>query len=107
MIERNISELPLDEQGKKTALEYAANILYNVLCKSGIMEYGTKAYDPLTIEGQIAHSYVFDFEDGGRHHPFRDLEHLEAMLIDEGKKAIQRAMGMGNSEVEGSLSDAG
>src|SRR5579884_2824972 len=92
MIERTIDYLPLDEQGKATALEYAANILYQVLCKSGLWEWGTKSYDPLTIEGHVAHSYVFDFEDGGRHHPFRDYEHLERMLVDEGVKAIREAM---------------
>jgi hypothetical protein len=38
---------------------------------------------PLTIEGDVALSYVFDLADGGRRHPFRDLAHLEQMLIAE------------------------
>ena len=27
-----------------------------------------KSYDPLMIEGNILHSYAFEFKDGGRHH---------------------------------------
>jgi hypothetical protein len=47
-------------------------------------------YDPMDIElkEKMAHSYVFDLEDGGRHHPYKDLEHLENMIFDEGKKAF-------------------
>ena len=88
-IDRTVTELPLTEEQKATALEYAANILYRALCESGVSHYETKSYDPLTIEGHIAHSYVFEFEDGGRHHPFRNYEHLEQMLIAEGARTIR------------------
>ena len=33
-----------------------------------------KSYDPLTFEDNIAHSYVLDLEDGGRHHTYKSIE---------------------------------
>jgi hypothetical protein len=51
-------------------------------------DYGGKSYDPMTIElnrggGGIAHSYVFDMEDGGRHHLFENLEDIPRILVTE------------------------
>lgn len=60
---------------------------------------GWKQYDPLTIENGIAHSYVFDLEDGGRHHAYRDLSHLEAMLLTEVVKEIRRITPDGKAKV--------
>lgn len=31
-----------------------------------------KSYDPMTIKGDIMHSYVFNMKDGGRHHYMKD-----------------------------------
>jgi hypothetical protein len=66
------------------ALVWLAQKYYKLLLAIGAQLGHRKSYDPLTIEydgdKKIAHSYVFDFEDGGRHHPFRDLEQLEEML---------------------------
>ena len=42
-----------------------------------------KMYDPLTIEGNIAHSYIFNLKDGGRHHKFKDLEELRKLMLKE------------------------
>jgi len=42
-----------------------------------------KSYDPLTIEGKTAHSYIFNLEDGGRHHKFKNFEHLREMILKE------------------------
>lgn len=44
---------------------------------------GYKSYDPLTIEGNVAHSYVFDLEDGGRHHQFENCVALVDALTNE------------------------
>ncbi len=41
------------------------------------------------IEGNLAHSYAFDMEDGGRTHSFKDLTHLEEMMFNEIKKEIE------------------
>ena len=86
----DIDDLPLDYLEKCAVLEYLARKLWIILEEStGAPEYAGKTYDPLIIEGNIAHSYVFDLEDGGRHHSFKDLKHLETMLINE---AISRLL---------------
>ena len=41
-----------------------------------------KSYDPLTIEGDIAHSYVLNFNDGGRHHKL-SLKDIKEMALKE------------------------
>lgn len=74
----------------KENLEYSAQIVWRILMDLGIQDGCCKSYDPLTIEGNTAHSYVFDFEDGGRHHQFKDFEHLKKMLIDEAVKEISQ-----------------
>ena len=44
-----------------------------------------KSYDPLTIieEENLAYSYVFDLDDGGRCHQFTDLQDLYEQLLRE------------------------
>jgi hypothetical protein len=41
-------------------------------------DYYQKMYDPMTIDEdkKIAHSYVFDLNDGGRHHSYESLEQV-------------------------------
>ena len=86
---RNINDLPLNDEQKKFVLEWFAYKLWEIIEEGGgDPEYYGKSYDPLTIEGNIAHSYVFDLEDGGRHHEFRDFRHLEEMLVNEGVKEM-------------------
>ncbi|MDD5517888.1 MAG: hypothetical protein PHV98_00870 [Candidatus Omnitrophica bacterium] len=86
----DIDDLPFTAEAKCMVLEWFARKLW-VLLEEGSddPDYYCKMYDPLTIEGNIAHSYVFNFEDGGRHHPFSNLIQLEKMLMDEGIKTIQ------------------
>jgi len=85
-----INDLPFTEEQKQWALEWFSQKLWKLLEEgSGEPDYYCKSYDPLVIEGNIAHSYIFDLEDGGRHHPFKDLAHLEEMLMDEGIKRIR------------------
>jgi len=88
-IDDTIDDLPLDESQKRRVLEWFARKLWIILEEaSGEPDYCGKSYDPLTIDGNVAHSYVFDFEDGGRHHRFKDLQHLERMLVQEAIKRI-------------------
>ena len=78
-----IKDLPIDSKQKEMVLEYLARKLWDIQLALDIQDGHCKSYDPLCIEGDTAHSYVFDLEDGGRHHTFRDYEHLEKMLMDE------------------------
>ena len=48
-----------------------------------------KMYDPLTIIGKTAHSYVLDLDDGGRHHPFTNLEELRRKALKEFAEKIK------------------
>ena len=65
------------EEKKLTArdVEFYVQGMYDLAVRLGC-DSGRKVYDPLTIEGNIAHSYVMDLRDGGRHHPFDTLEQL-------------------------------
>lgn len=86
----SINDLDLSHYQKIQVLEWFARKLWWLLEEgSGEPDYSCKSYDPLYIDGNTAHSYVFNLESGGRHHPFRDLEHLEEMLVKEGIKRIQ------------------
>ena len=79
----DIDTLPLKNFQKEMVLEYLAQKLWRILIRTDILESHCKSYDPLLIEGTIAHSYVFDMKDGGRHHGFKDYKDLETMLMDE------------------------
>lgn len=76
-----IDDLPLDQDQKEMVLEWFAQKIWRTFED----DFHCKRYDPLIIDGVTAHSYVFNFEDGGRHHPFKSLKHLEEMLIEEMK----------------------
>lgn len=87
----SIDDLPLNYEQKCRVLEWFARKLWVMIEEgSGDPDYYCKSYDPLVIEGTTAHSYVFGLDDGGRHHKFNSLEHLEKMLVDEGIKQIVR-----------------
>jgi len=85
-----INDLPLTDDQRSLVLEWFGRKLWNLLMSLGIQDGSCKSYDPLVVELDTheAHSYVFDLEDGGRHHPFRDLAHLEAMLEAEALKQL-------------------
>lgn len=45
-----------------------------------------KSYDPMFIEGNVAHSYAFDMKDGGRHHDlmlYKDVGEILDSLTQE------------------------
>lgn len=50
-----------------------------------------KYYDPMTINAdeKIAHSYVLDLQDGGRHHPYQALDILQADILSEFAKKFR------------------
>lgn len=79
----SIDDLDLNDEQKEQVLEYLAQKYWKILLDLDIQDGHSKGYDPLVIEGSTAHSYVFDLEDGGRHHAFKDYAHLEKMLSDE------------------------
>ena len=87
-----IEDLTLSTEQKRLVLEWFARKLWKILEEgSGLPDYYCKSYDPLLIdrERKIAYSYVFNFNDGGRHHRFRDLAHLEDMLVKEAIGRVQ------------------
>jgi len=73
---------PIEKKLTNKDIEAYAEACWNIVCELGDGG-GGKVYDPLTIEGKTAHSYVFDLEDGGRHHKFKNLGHLREMILKE------------------------
>ena len=81
----SIDDIPTEDiKLKWFILEYLAVKLTKVREELIGHESRVKSYDPLLIERDgYCHSYAFDLEDGGRHHTFRDLKHLETMMMSE------------------------
>lgn len=81
----NIDDLPLTAEQKKCVIEWYAKKVWIIMIEA-IEEYDNhcKHYDPLKInsKGECS-SYVFDLEDGGRHHKYKNLNHLEEMITKE------------------------
>ena len=86
----SIDDYPLTEPQKELAMMYALKLIQRVYGDQLWLDWWghQKSYDPLVIvHGENkAHSYLMDLEDGGRHHPYRDLKHLEGMIVDELRK---------------------
>jgi len=84
-----IDDLPLTEEQKAIVLEWFAMKIKEIL-RIFDPEWGDhcKSYDPLVITDSVAHSYLFDFKDGGRHHPFKLLTQLERWLAEEAVKEM-------------------
>lgn len=82
----NIDELPLTELQKACVLEWVAQKLTNTKYAEDedIWQCG-KSYDPLSIDTKrkVAHSYVMDMHDGGRHHPFNKMSEVEGAIFAE------------------------
>ena len=79
---------PEERKLTKKDVEAYAEACWDLLIKLEIYDGGGKMYDPLTIEGKIAHSYVFDLWTGGRHHPFNSLEELKDKILEETTNSI-------------------
>ena len=73
-------------------IEAYAQACWDILLELGIQDGHCKMFDPMTIEGNTAHSYVFDLEDGGRHHRFSNLEELRKNILTETISSIAEKM---------------
>lgn len=80
----DLKTLHLTPQQYAGVLEWYACKMFGAAMAAELDDGYCKSYDPLTIEigsnGVVAHSYVFDFHDGGRHHRFESLDALEEGL---------------------------
>ncbi len=85
---KDLSEMPLTREQRKAVLEHIAMLFWRILNDNEYSFGHCKSYDPLTIAEGEAHSYVFDMEDGGRHHGFKNLDHLEKMIVNDFKRWI-------------------
>ena len=79
------SRLAYNEPITAAEVEAFACGLYEGLLAAGVEDVGGKSYDPLTIdeERKVAHSYVFNLWDGGRHHEYKTLRGLAYWLLFE------------------------
>lgn len=87
----SVEDLPLTELEKQAVVELLARHLWVVIEESSLYpDYHHKSYDPLVIEGDVAHSYVFCLsEHGSRHHDFENLKDLERRLIEDAIRQIK------------------
>lgn len=84
MESKKFTDLNLNPAQQKEVVEWLAYQYRLILLGLNVADsVGYKTYDPLTIEGNVAHSYVFDLEDGGRHHEFTDYDSLVDSLTNE------------------------
>ena len=90
---RTIDNLPLSEMQKRSVLEWFAWKIWEILMELGIEDGYGKLYDPLVIEENECHSYVFDLGDGGRHHKYETLAELEERLKKEVIERIREVVG--------------
>ena len=80
---KTIDDLPLSELQKRCVLEWLAWKLWELFIELGIEDGYGKSYDPLVIEADKCHSYIFDLGDGGRHHDYKALREIEEKLMKE------------------------
>ena len=73
-------------------IEVYAQACWEILLGLGIQDGHCKMYDPMTIQDNTAHSYVFDLKDGGRHHSFSDLEELKNDVLSETVEQIKNLL---------------
>ena len=94
-----------DEITTKEQIEAYAKALFDIMLEVGAYNGNSKIYDPLTIHPdencctaekqtrQVAHTYVFDLRDGGRHHDqgagWTDLEDLREQMLKQAAQLIQ------------------
>jgi hypothetical protein len=86
-----IDDLPFTDEQKAVILEWFADKVWQIIFESTGDDAYYKSYDPLKIKLQekVAMSYVLHLENGTTHHPFKDLQHLERMLIQEAVQELK------------------
>jgi len=94
----SMEDLPLTDEQKVLVLEWYARKIMDAFVNLGIQDGYGKSYDPMSIEEDrnVAHSYVFDLEDGGRHHAYVNLADLERRLSLELTTQIRDYVDDGN-----------
>lgn len=103
--EHTLAELGLDSLQIVRLLEWFAWKIWIAREEgSGEPEYYGKSYDPLAIEissdgAGVAHSYTFDLNTGGRHHPFDSLTQLEGLLARELVGTVEWAIQRGGEDM--------
>ena len=73
---------------KPRDVEFYVQGMWDLYKELGGSEDG-KIYDPLTIKGKTAHSYILNLADGGRHHRFESLEKLADDSLKEFAQMIK------------------
>jgi len=58
----------------------------------------SKSYDPITFEGKIAHSYVLELDDGGRHHSYISPQWVALKALLEFSDRIRDEWNTGRNE---------
>lgn len=76
---------------KKDFVEGYAAACWHILLGLGVQDGHSKTYDPMTIDevGKVAHSYVFDLWDGGRHHHYENLEQIIEAVKKEAVSSLE------------------
>lgn len=77
--------IPTKVCGEKEYVEGYAQACWDILIGLDIQDGYCKSYDPLTIDEntKVAHSYVFNLWDGGRHHSYENMEQIMRGLEKE------------------------
>jgi hypothetical protein len=107
--EHTLAELGLDSLQIVRLLEWFAWKMWIAREEgSGAPEYYGKSYDPLAIEissdgSGVAHSYTFNLNTGGRHHPFESLGELEGLLAKELVGIVEWAIQRGGEDMREAL----
>ena len=74
---------PTERKLNNKDIESYAQACFEILLGLELYDGGGKMYDPLTIVGKTAHTYIFDLWTGGRHHSFKSLEELKDKILEE------------------------
>ena len=82
---RDIDDLQLNDAQKAAVMEWLAMQMWHVMERLTENSYYGKSYDPLLIdlENGVMRSYVFDFKDGGRTHPFESFKDTQDDIVNE------------------------
>ena len=83
----SINDLPLTKIQKQCVLQWLAWKFYDILLKLNIEDGYCKSYDPLLIEDNKFHTYIFG--DKGRHFEYKTLKEIEEKLMTEMVKILK------------------
>ncbi len=84
---KTIDDLPLRDSQKRYVLQWLAWKFYDILLKLNVEDGYCKSYDPLLIEEDKYHTYIFG--DEGRHFKYKTLHEIEEKLVGEMVKILK------------------